>query len=199
MSVDSFRRGRGDAGSGIGSGIDDAAIRFEALVREHHRSIHNHVRVCYPSAHEPAVVNAVFALLWQHLDDIPPEAVRTWLRVAARHEVLNGSREEQRWYALGDRVARLAPGEWESSSDIDHRLELEAVMSALSTLSPADREVLVMSAFDGLSSSELAEILGIEPAAVKTRLSRARARLRIAVQQIERWPTEEKRHEQRPV
>lgn len=185
MSVDSFKRQRGRRDAASVEATDDAAVRFEGLVREHHRSIHAHVRVCYPNAHGEAVVNAVFTLLWQHLDDIPPDAVRTWLRVAARHEVLNASRQQQRWYALGDRVARLDPTEMAHPAPLDDRMDLDAVMSALSTLAPADRDVIVMVAVDQLSINDLALILGIEPDAAKTRLSRARGRLRAAVQRME--------------
>ncbi|MBI5087339.1 MAG: sigma-70 family RNA polymerase sigma factor [Actinobacteria bacterium] len=161
--------------------IDLARSRFERLVREHHRPLHAYVRVLYPSAHADAVVNATFAQLWQHLVDVPDGAVRTWLRASARHEVLNSSRRERRWYATTDRAARLStdhvPG-----PDVDMSAELAEVMAALATLDPSDRELVLMTALEELNSAEVAEILGIRPVAARRRLSRARARLRAALE-----------------
>jgi RNA polymerase sigma-70 factor, ECF subfamily len=143
------------------------------------------VRIVYPGADGDAVVNAVFTLLWQRLADVSDAAARTWLRAAARHEVLNASRIDNRWYALGDRVALLDRSRTAPFSDVDGRLELHAVMSALATLSPVDRQVLMMHAAEDLSVTDLAEILGVKPDAAKARLARARARLRAAVEAMD--------------
>lgn len=159
-------------------------MRFDELVREHHRAIHAHVRVVYPSAECDAVVNAVFTQLWEHFDELPPGAVRTWLRTAARHEVLNAARRAHRWYALSDRVAQLDHTHAVPAT-VDARLELDAVLSALSTLPPGDREMLLMTAMEDLTIDEVAAILGVLPNTAKVRLSRARAKLRAAVARID--------------
>jgi RNA polymerase sigma-70 factor (ECF subfamily) len=162
--------------------VDLGRSRFERLVREHHHSLHAYVRVVHPSAHADAVTNATFAQLWQHLVDVPDGAVRTWLRAAARHEVLNSSRRDRRWYATTDRVARLSTDHVHPAPDVDVSAQLEAVVEALATLDASDRELVLMTAIEELSSSEVAEILGIRPVAARRRLSRARARLRDAVE-----------------
>jgi RNA polymerase sigma-70 factor, ECF subfamily len=51
------------------------------------------------------------------------------------------------------------------------------LQSALERLSPADREVLVLRDVEGLTGPEAAEVLGVELAALKTRVHRARLRL----------------------
>jgi RNA polymerase sigma factor (sigma-70 family) len=173
--VEVFRRGD--------SGIDLARARFDGLVRLHHRPLHAYVRVLYPGAHADAVVNATFAQLWQHLDDVPDEAVRTWLRASARHEVFNSNRRERRWYATTDRAARLNADRAQPAPDLDSSVDLEAVMAALATLDAGDRELVLMTALEELTSTDLAEILGIQPNAARRRLSRARARLRTAIEQ----------------
>lgn len=53
----------------------------------------------------------------------------------------------------------------------------EQLRAALDRLSEADREVLVLRDLEGLSGAEAAEVLGLELAALKTRLHRARLRL----------------------
>ena len=164
-------------------GVDLARARFDRLARQHHRALHAYVRVVYPHAHADAIVNSIFVQLWQHLDDVPDEAVRTWLRASARHEVLNSNRRERRWYATTDRAARLSAVQSQPPPDLDASVDLALVMEALATLDQADREVVLMTALEDLTSTDLAEILGIQPDAARRRLSRARARLRAAIEQ----------------
>ena len=53
----------------------------------------------------------------------------------------------------------------------------QAIQDALQTLSPADREVLVLKEFQGLSTAEIATVLDRTPEAVRQRHSRAVKRL----------------------
>jgi RNA polymerase sigma-70 factor (ECF subfamily) len=56
--------------------------------------------------------------------------------------------------------------------------ELQVALSALDSLPPRQREVLYLNACEELSVQEIADILGISPAAAKASLSLARQRLR---------------------
>jgi RNA polymerase sigma-70 factor (ECF subfamily) len=56
--------------------------------------------------------------------------------------------------------------------------ELQRVQAALSRLDPRDREVLVLRYLEGLSTEEIAAVLGIRAGAVKMRHLRALERLR---------------------
>lgn len=168
---------------------DDHA-RFTALVREHQRGLFAHVRVVYPYADADAVVNETFIAAWQRIDVVPADRAGTWLRTTARYVVMNGRRGERRRQALTDRVARLDPVVHAPAPDHDAGIELQLVMDALASLTAADREVLLMTALDDLSPDDLGEILGIRPNAAKTRVSRARARLRAAVAADEPSQTE---------
>ncbi|MFM2070262.1 MAG: hypothetical protein RLZZ623_525 [Actinomycetota bacterium] len=169
-------------------GSDNSAIsrrRFDALVREHHASVDAHVQVVYPSAHADAVVNAAFTSLWLRLDQVPDEAVRAWLRAAVRLEVLNASRQQRRWTALGDRVARLDRSIVSPRADVDGRIDFAIVMRAMATLRQIDRDVLMMHAVEELTTNELATILDVDPVAAKKQLSRARSRLRRAMDELD--------------
>jgi len=158
-----------------------AHARFTALVHEHQRGLFAHVRVLYPHADADTVVNETFTAAWQRIDDIATDGAATWLRATARNIVQNSRRGERRWQALNDKVARLAPVALSPSPDHDAGIELQIVMDALASLSVSDREVLLMTALDDLSSEDLGEILGVRANAAKVRVSRARARLRAAV------------------
>lgn len=55
------------------------------------------------------------------------------------------------------------------------------VQAALATLPPDDREVLVLRDIEGLRAKEVADVIGASVSAVKSRLHRARAKLREAL------------------
>lgn len=56
--------------------------------------------------------------------------------------------------------------------------EQETVRAALGRLADRDREILELAAWEELEPREIAEVLGISAVAVRSRLSRSRARLR---------------------
>ena len=159
-------------------GVDLARQRFDELLHHHHAALHAYVRVVYPDAHADAVVNMTFVQLWQHLDDVADHSVRLWLRATARHEVLNSNRRDRRWYATTDRAARMATNLPQPPPDLDPSVDLAVVVAALGTLGLADREVVLMTALEDLTSTDLAEILGVQPDAARRRLSSARIPLR---------------------
>jgi RNA polymerase sigma-70 factor (ECF subfamily) len=55
------------------------------------------------------------------------------------------------------------------------------LVEAIGRLSDRDREVIACRWFAGLDEAEMAEVLGCRPGTVKSRLSRALERLRIAL------------------
>jgi RNA polymerase sigma-70 factor (ECF subfamily) len=56
--------------------------------------------------------------------------------------------------------------------------ELRQALEAMAELPPRQREVLYLSACEGMTSAEVAEVLGLSPAAVKASLSLARQKMR---------------------
>lgn len=62
-------------------------------------------------------------------------------------------------------------------SVVVRRAEYDAVVEAASRLSPEDREVLTLAAWEGLPHREISQILGCSIAAVDQRLHRAKQRL----------------------
>jgi RNA polymerase sigma-70 factor (ECF subfamily) len=69
---------------------------------------------------------------------------------------------------------------------VDARLDAEAqrrrLRSALRTLSSSDRELLLLVAWEGLTSAEAAAVLGISKVTARSRLHRARHRAQQAMQ-----------------
>jgi RNA polymerase sigma-70 factor (ECF subfamily) len=64
-----------------------------------------------------------------------------------------------------------------TEGDQSNRLELQALQHAFSKLSAAQREILVLTAIDGLDYETIAERLGCRVGTVKSRVNRARERL----------------------
>ncbi len=114
-------------------------------------------------------------LVCNRLVDLYREHVR-----ARRRSVL---REEDRLPALtGDSAVALAEAlaaSQTSPSGQAHRRELrEALLATLSRLAEKDQEVLVLRYLEGLSTEEMAAVLGISAGAVKVRHFRALKRVR---------------------
>lgn len=124
------------------------------------------------------VVADTFLVAWRRVDDLPPgDEARLWLFGVARKVVFNQRRSRQRRDRLGLRLrheleTRIVP---DSSDGAAERITVRAALTRLGEL---DREVLTLTIWEELEPREIAEVLGVSAQAVRTRLSRARARLR---------------------
>lgn len=71
---------------------------------------------------------------------------------------------------------------------VDARLDAGArrgeLRAALDALSPGERELLLLLAWDGLTPAEAAQLLGLTPVAARSRLHRARARAQAALDEM---------------
>ncbi len=132
------------------------------------------------------VVAETMLIAWRRIDEVPAEpATRPWLLGVARRVLANRRRSDQRQSKLSERLARdlevlratVAPDPAEGT------VEQVRLQAALSRLTADDRELILMSAWEGLSSSELALAFDIAPATARTRLHRARLRLRSEMNQ----------------
>jgi len=135
-------------------------------------------------AHEAEdVVAKVFLVAWQRLDDVPRADVseaRAWLFTVARHVMANHARAASRRAGLDVRMAREHRDHEEDCTEVvGTRLDLAR---AWSRLSARDREVLALVAFDGLDGRQAAQVLGCRRSTFAMRLSRARLRLRQALE-----------------
>ncbi|AGL19054.1 RNA polymerase sigma factor [Actinoplanes sp. N902-109] len=124
------------------------------------------------------VVAETFLVAWRRGRELPGgDDARLWLYGVARRVLANQHRGDQRRERLGARLRqRLAPEPAaDPGAEVPDRL---AVRAALARLPELDREVLTLTVWEGLPPREVAGVLGLSAAAVRTRLSRARARLR---------------------
>ena len=123
------------------------------------------------------VVAETFLVAWRRRREIPADGeARLWLYGVARRVLANHHRGDVRRERLGQRLRqRLTAFAADPAAEVPERL---AIRAALGRLNELDREVLLLTVWEGLEPREAAQVLGVSSAAVRTRLSRARARLR---------------------
>jgi RNA polymerase sigma-70 factor (ECF subfamily) len=129
------------------------------------------------------VVVEVFATAWRRRDDLPDEAL-PWLYATAANVIAHVIRSEGRRTRLGARLATVRPLRQESVDPADVVVAASSattVAAALDDLSEADAELLRLWAWEGLEPTEIAAVLGCSPGTARTRMHRARARLREAL------------------
>lgn len=152
---------------------------FRAAYRAHFDSVLAYaVRRTEQPADAGDVVAETFLVAWRRSQEMPegPEA-RLWLFGVARKVLANHHRSGRRRHQLGQRLREYLV----QDAGEDHAeavAEREHVRAALGRLGEADREVLTLSAWEGLEPREIARVLGISPEAARTRLARARRRMR---------------------
>lgn len=157
--------------------MDDKRLeRFDAAFRKHYETIRRHAgRV--GSTDPDDVASECFSALWRRLDEVRPGFERAWLVASARKLTANQRRAGRRREALFEEAVaneRLSAPTWQDEGGATDPL-VEAV---LSTLSPADRELLLLEAWDDLDQAEIAQVLGISRSTASVRLHRARWRFR---------------------
>jgi RNA polymerase sigma-70 factor (ECF subfamily) len=153
----------------------DPSAAFRALYEGHRDAVWRYFR--RRAGHDAAdeLTAEVFVVAWRGRER-PPSDPRPWLYGVARNVLANHRRGEARAAALGERVGREAAAVAGDHAELAHvRADLAA---ALARLAPADREVLLLVAWEGLTSAEAAQVLGCRAPAARARLSRARRRLR---------------------
>lgn len=143
--------------------------RFEALVRQHHAAVSAYARamVSHPGLAEDAV-QETFLRAWRYLDSFRGEgSFEGWLIRICRRCVIDLDRAERR---------RSHPIDIPVAEERGHgsTVELGELVVAL----PLDqREVVVLCGLLGYDYETAAAVLDIPVGTVRSRLSRARARL----------------------
>jgi RNA polymerase sigma-70 factor (ECF subfamily) len=159
------------------------ADEFGSLFERHAQTIYNYCfrRVGNWAAAED-LVSIVFLEAWRRVEKpLPKGKELPWLFGIATNVVRNRRRAERRYAAALRRVPRPAQ-EPSFAQDSDDRVADEALMQRalqlLARLPRREQEVFALCAWSELSYEDAAAALRIPVGTVRSRLSRARARLR---------------------
>lgn len=166
-------------------GRELAQIRFGQLYRDQGRAILAYALRRVEDPEDAAdVVAETFLVAWRRLDEVPSDArARLWLFGVARRVIANRHRAERRRTRLGERLAESL--HTELATQPAPAGEAAEVMRAMGGLGDDDRELLLLVAWEELSPGEAAKVLGISSLAARSRLHRARRRLRDLLEQRE--------------
>jgi RNA polymerase sigma-70 factor (ECF subfamily) len=175
---------------------DDIPAAFEALVQRYQDRLVGILFHLVGNLEEAEdLTQDAFLRVYRSRKGYRPRAkFSTWLFTIANNLALNYLRKNRRNIALrlapeGDPSRAMAPvsqqlpsREAAASSQV-RKIELsEIVQDALGFLSEDQRIAVLLSKFEGMSYSEIGEVLNRSPAAVKSLLARARSDLRERLQ-----------------
>jgi RNA polymerase sigma factor (sigma-70 family) len=122
------------------------------------------------------VVQDSFLGLWRNASRYAEAkgSVRGWLLAIVRHRAIDAMRRQRKGVALGDEsdgellpTALTLPDIW---PEVSGHLDAEQVRSALTVLPPAQREVIELAYFDGLTQREIADKTHAPLGTVKSRM-----------------------------
>jgi RNA polymerase sigma factor (sigma-70 family) len=153
--------------------------RLAELFRQHSPRVYAYARRHVEESHCDDVVSETFLVAWRRPDQVPPEPL-PWLLVVARNVAANqrrtSRRADQLWFAA------VREG-WTATTPSAHEAlaERETVLAALEQCTRAEREALLLTAWDGLTTQQAAAVADCSARAFTVRLHRARARLRTAM------------------
>jgi RNA polymerase sigma factor (sigma-70 family) len=165
----------------IRAGDPDA---FGSLFDDYSRAVYNlafRLTGSWTSAQD--VVSLTFLEAWRLRGRVTPDGgpLRPWLLGIAVNVTRNLNRAARRHQAAMVRLpgpANVPDFAEELAGRIDDSAALRRVAAGLAALRPAEREVLALCVWSGLDYAEAASALGIPVGTVRSRLSRARGKLR---------------------
>ncbi|MHA5054538.1 RNA polymerase sigma factor [Streptomyces sp. SD15] len=149
------------------------------------------------------ITSETFTVAWRRVRDIPQPAL-PWLLGVARNLVRELRRRNGHQYALAaEEAQRISSGARTDIGDVAADVtDRETALQALACLADADRELLTLIAWHGLSAKQAARVLGCTTATLTVRLHRARRRLEKALEAMslaETAPAPEAVVEQKPI
>ncbi|MEH1167078.1 RNA polymerase sigma factor [Micromonospora sp. CPCC 205539] len=168
---------------------------FAELFDQHARLVYNHAfRLTADWATAEDVMAATYLQAWRSRARVSDEggSLRPWLLGIATNEARNHTRSNRRYRraAAALRAADFTVPDHadEVAGRLDDGDRVTAAIDALAGLRRPEREVLTLCLWEGLDYESAAQALGIPIGTVRSRLSRARTRLRKLVDAAQRTP-----------
>ena len=165
--------------------LEGNTAMFELLMRRYNERVYRAARSIVRDEQEAEdVMQQAYVNAFTHLRQFNGSAqFSTWLTKIALNEALARVRRRGRYETFDEDLSNVEPF---MSSNPEPNPERQAFAEelrrllewAIDTLPDGMREVFVLRDVEGLSTSEVAESLGVSDDVVKTRLSRGRAALR---------------------
>jgi RNA polymerase sigma factor (sigma-70 family) len=162
-----------------GPARDDARTVFEQLFRDTRTDLLAYILRRSASAEDAADVLAeTYLIAWQKLDAIPTgERARLWLFGVARNLLLKGASRRRSRRDLVERLASELRGAHPPHTPVEDERSA-ALRVALAALPERQREIVMLTAWEGLTPKQIATVTDTPVNVIRVRLHRARTRLK---------------------
>jgi RNA polymerase sigma-70 factor (ECF subfamily) len=173
-----------DAAASVDVRAGDPAAVFGVLFDAHAAGLHRYLSRRVGSVADDLVAETFLAGSAGRQGYDPARAdPRTWLYGIATNLLRRHFRQELRGLAATAKAAAAVTDSGSDPSDavpdqVDAQVRLGRLASGIAALTPDDRDVLLVTAWAGLDSTEVAQALGIPVGTVRSRLHRVRRQLR---------------------
>lgn len=161
----------------VSMALDRASV-VRGLVERESRSLLDYFVRRTANPHDAAdLLGETLLVVWRRESSIPsdPTEARMWMFGVARRVLAGHRRTRSRRQALSERLGETLTTVAERSADTDP----DGVRAAIATLPEVDREIVRLVYWDGFTLADAAKIMGMRPATVRSRMARARERLRV--------------------
>lgn len=108
----------------------------------------------------------------------------TWILTIASHRAIDELRRRRVDTRLFDPTTHDVTASDRTDATAERTMLARHLSNAIETLSPEYRAAFVLREYNGLEYAEIAKVLGIDLGTVKSRLNRARTRLRAALSEV---------------
>jgi RNA polymerase sigma-70 factor (ECF subfamily) len=155
---------------------------FEILYSRYHDKVHAIARgILLDSDEASDAVQEIFTLVLRHLHRFDRRSrFSTWLFRVAVNRSIQEARKARHKHKHVELVEAMESAQPEEVEPIDGKIHV-----ALERLSPQDRAIIVLFYWEELSLQEIADSLGCNVNAAKTRLYRARERFRVIYEEVD--------------
>lgn len=162
------------------------APSWEEIVREHSARVYRLAyRLTGNRADAEDLVQETFVRVFRSLHTYTPGTFEGWLHRITTNLFLDGARRRARirMELMGEDTDRYPSASFEETPEraYEHLNLDDDVQRALDELAPEYRAAVVLADIEGLSYEEIAVTLGIKLGTVRSRIHRARARLRVSL------------------
>ncbi|MER9131587.1 RNA polymerase sigma factor [Mesorhizobium sp. M0768] len=172
----------------VGRALARDSDAFRTIIKTHNQRLYRIARgVVRNDSEAEDIVQEAYVSAFAHLESFRGDAsLATWLSRIVINEALGRLRKRRRMVAMPENPqAEIIRFPLNPSDDPERTMAqrqiLELVERATDSLPDAYRMVFVARVIEGLSIEETAELLGVRPETIKTRLHRARALVRKAL------------------
>lgn len=169
---------------------------FGTLFDRHADAVFGYFARRVPRSEVPDLVAETFRVAFDARHRFDPGRVRArpWLYGVAtnvlRHHLRRGRRQQAAHLRLAPPSGTSHGADDGVAAALDAAVEWPLVAAALEQLAPIDREALLLVAWEELSYAEVAEATGVPVGTVRSRVNRARRRLRELVPGVGQHPVD---------